>query len=194
MLTPVQFRERFTPEAIAEAAGFLQRLATRGVPAAARYQQAYKLAKAILNTDDPLAACKYDDRYGKLAGFTPAQCGSLLYCSVEAWRRTDPKARARDIYKALKRVSELGGGDLTGERRNICGEIGEMAEQLGELDVAQQNYEKSMSAWPSANDKWYPRWKAALKRVTEKIGKKQRRGGVADRLKPEDDIISLDEN
>ena len=191
MLTPVQFREKFTPKVLADAEAFLKRLIARGVPASVRYTQSYKLAKALLNSDDPLAACRYDDRFAKANGFTKAQCGNLLYCTVEAWRRTDPQARARDIYAALKRVSEYGGCDINGEARNICGEAGVMAESLGELDAAQQFYAKSMSAWPSNNDKWYPLWRASLKRVTDKISKSPTK--ISSKIKAEDDLISLDE-
>jgi len=189
MLTPVKFRERFTVRQIAAAEKALGRLKARGISADRRFSLAWNLAKVMLNSDDPAAAFAYDEKYGKANGFGEAQCGRLLYCTVEACRRLG--GRDREAYKALKRVIELGGADLNGEDRNLCGEAGVYAETFGDHTAAQQFYAKSLSAWPKDNDKWYPLWKESLRRVTKKASATIK---ASDAIKTEEPAISLDED
>ena len=187
-LTQVKFRERFTAKQIAAAEKALARLAGHGLPAEQRFSLTFKLARLVLDSDNPAAALRYDEKFGRDNGFNDAQCGRLLYCRVEACRRVG--GMDREAYQALKRVKDLGGGNLIGERRNLGGEIGEYAERFGDYKTAQQYYSMSMQAWPPANDVWYPRWRAALTRVTAKLSKTTK---VSESLSTEEEIISLDE-
>ena len=187
-LTQVKFRERFASAQIADAERTLERLKRRGVESARRFSLTWKLAKIVLDSDDPSAALKYDESYCAENGFAGGQCGRLLYCRAEACRRIG--GMEREAYRALKRAADLGGADLGGETRNLGGEVGVLAERFGEYETAQKYYFRSMSAWPPGNDVWYPRWRAAFRRVTGKLSKATE---VSSALKAEDDIIPLDE-
>ena len=76
--------------------------------------------------------------------------------------------RKREAYELLKKVSRLGGGNLTGDGRTISGSLGFFAESFGEYDKAQVYFSDALQCWPSNNDKWYPLYKQCLIRVTKK--------------------------
>ena len=191
LLTPVEFCEHFDPAKLDVAAKQLELgLAIPGVNQGLRYEVAWQMAKAYLNSENPLDSLAFAERCEKKYAITGYQLGCLIYCGVEAHRRLK---HPKEEYALLKKVLQLGGGNLIGDARTIHGELGACAEREGDFATAQIYYSIAVKQWPPNNDLYYPRYRAALARVSKRAGEQVKKKMLDNASMEEQVDITLDE-
>ncbi len=164
LLTPVEFCEHFSPAKLKVAQEQLTKgLEVAGVDGRRRYEAAHRMCLALLNSENPTDCIAFAEKCEKELHLTGSSLGTLLYTGVEAYLRLGKK---KEAYALCKKVKNLGGGNLTGDARTISGTLGELAEGFGEYEQAVIYYSDAMKSWPPDNDVFYPRYKAALTRVS----------------------------